>query len=541
MVLFLPRWATDCLKRADPALAALTVPFALWEKNKGAMRLVALDQRAAEAGLFESQSLADARALVPNLHVREIDRQFLVQRFADFADWHSNASPIVSVLHDAEAYGDLVLDIAGVTHLFGGEANMLATLTERLEALGFTIAGAVAKTVGAAWALAHFSHGQIIAGGAEDAALRELPVAALRLEEAQITGLSQMGLKRVGQLYGRDRKGLQARFGASLILRLDQALGQIEERVVPRIPVAERHAERRFADPIGLIDDVLMTARDLAIQLSLRLAAEGLGAQSFHLFLYRVDHQVMTLSVNAARATRDPGHIARLFANRAERLVGEYDAGFGIDMIRLAATSVASVDPTQIGAFETDDGAADLDKLYDRMTSRLGPLAIVRSKFVNTHIPERAVKLEPAIARTPDDPLAIPDPELPRPLRLLPSPEPIVVSLTEVPDGPPPNMIWRRVKYRFVKASGPERIGVEWWRPEYALTVPRPQTPDAAISNRAEEKTELDLGGEWERKPIPSRDYYVAEDDGGRRFWLFREGFFGEAETPRWFLHGFFS
>ena len=95
LALYLPRWETDCLKRADPALAALEHPFALWEKQKGAMRLVALDAKASAAGLFVDQSLSDARALCSELEVREIDRPYLEQVFADFADWHSNASPIV--------------------------------------------------------------------------------------------------------------------------------------------------------------------------------------------------------------------------------------------------------------------------------------------------------------------------------------------------------------------------------------------------------------------------------------------------------------
>ncbi len=517
------------------------LPLALYERQKGAMRLAALDEQAAGAGLFVEQSLSDARALCPRLEVREIDRAYLEGVFADFADWHSYASPIVSVHREHAPYGDLVIDITGVTHLFGGEQKMLATVTGRLRRLGFTVNGAIAPNVGAAWALSHFAPDQVV-GHDSATALADLPVAALRLSDSQIGGLMQMGLKRVGQLYGRDRKALQARFGASLVLRLDQALGYIGERVRPRLPIAERYVERRFADPIGLIDDVLMCAHDLAIQLGVRLEAEGLGAQGFHLFLYRIDHKVMSLSVNASRATRDAGHIARLFENRAERLAGEYDAGFGIEMMRLAATSVADLDAVQIGAFETRDGTEDLDRLYDRMTSRLGPLAIVRSKFVNSHIPERAVKLEPAIAPTPDDPEAAPDPALPRPLRLLPSPEPIRV-VAEVPDGPPASMVWRRISYRFVKASGPERIGGEWWHPEFALTVPKPPEPKAPVSNRDEENTVINLGEAMQapRKAIPSRDYYVAEDDGGRRFWLFRQGLYGETEIPLWFLHGFFS
>jgi protein ImuB len=469
------------------------------------MRLVAVDALAARAGLHPEQSLADARALCPRLEVHEIDRPRLQAGFADFADWHSNASPIVAVLTDMATYGDLCLDITGVSHLFGGEAPMLETLTGRLERSGFTVTGAIAPTVGAAWALARFAPGRI--ADDPEAVLGGLPVAALRLDDGQLAGLQQMGLKQVGQLYGRDRKALQARFGPGLITRLDQALGRCEERLVPRLPAAERHVERRFAEPIGLLDDVLMCARDLAIRLAVQLEAEGMGAQGFHLFLYRVDHKVMTLSVNAARATRDPEHIARLFANRVERLVGEYDAGFGIDMIRLAASSVSEVNPAQIGAFEIRDGAEDLDRLYDRMSNRLGPLAVLRTKFVNSHIPERAAKLEPVIARTADDPQAAPDPRLPRPLRLLPAPEAITVT-AEVPDGPPAGMVWRRIGYRFGKASGPERIAVEWWRPgEGALT----------------------------------RDYFIAEDDGGRRFWIFREGLYGETARPGWFMHGFFA
>jgi protein ImuB len=513
------------------------------------MRLAAVDAAAARANLISGQNLTDARALVPELEVREIDRAYLEQVFADFADWHSNASPIVAVHPVAAPYGDLILDITGVAHLFGGELKMLELLVGRLRALGFTVSGAIADTVGAAWALAHYSPGSIVPKGETEAALAALPIVGLRLEEAQVAGLNQMGLKTIGQLYGRDRRALQARFGETLILRLDQALGRIEERITPRLPIAEYYAERRFAEPIGYMDDVLMTARDLAIQLGLRLEAEGLGAQSFHLLLYRVDHKVMNLTINAGRATRDPSHIAQLFVHRSERLEGEYDAGFGIDMIRLAASSLSEVESTQLGAFEVRDGAQDLDRLYDRMTSRLGPLALTRSKFVNTHIPERAAKLEPVIAPTEVDPEALPDPELLRPLRLLPSPEPINV-MAEVPHGPPMRIIWRRIAYRILKASGPERIEAEWWRSGRNLDVlERPQRGSKKRDPRDDPKTDKPKPEEPEHvstlaafDPLTTvRDYYIIEDDGGRRFWIFRIGLYGAAEAPRWFLHGFFA
>jgi protein ImuB len=91
----------------------------LWEKQKGAMRLVAVDFHAASLGLTIQQNLSDARAQVPNIEAREIDRAYLEHVFGEFADWHSNASPIVSVLRHRSPYGDLCLDITGVSHLSG--------------------------------------------------------------------------------------------------------------------------------------------------------------------------------------------------------------------------------------------------------------------------------------------------------------------------------------------------------------------------------------------------------------------------------------
>lgn len=532
-MLYLPTWPTDCLKRREPGLQA---PLALYERIKGGLRLAALDAEAAKAGLRTGQNLADARAMLPGLTVREIDRPMLETIFADFADWHSNASPRVAVMSDISEFGDLVLDVTGVSHLFGGEKAMLRQLLSRLRDLGYTVAGAIAPTIGGAWAVSHFARSQVVESDVLASVLDLLPVNALRLNPAQVAVLSQMGLKTIGQLRSRQRKPLQARFGISLLQRLDQAFGQIEERLVPRIPLAERYVERRFVDPIGLMDDVLMTAHDLAVQLASRLEAEGLGGQAFHLFLYRVDHKVMALSVNSARLTRDPTHIGKLFANRSERLAGEYDAGFGIDMIRLAASSVGELDALQLGAFATQDGTEDLDQLHDRMTSRLGPLAVLRTQLVASHIPERAARLVPAIVAAGDDQQVSPV-ELMRPLRLLPVPELVAIN-AEVPDGLPASMIWRRVNYRLIKAAGPERLGAEWWRTGQRLQLVPPDVPKKPEPGEKPEKPPYIPNLVRFDADALTRDYYKAEDADGRRFWIYRQGIHGKSH---WYLHGFFA
>mgnify|MGYP000495323768 CR=1 FL=1 len=105
--------------------------------------------------------------------------------------------------------------------------------------------------------------------------LSPLPVEALRLDPMRVSGLKQMGLKRLGQVLGRERKPLRARFGDVLIARLDQILGLVPEKLVARLPVPERQVERRFADPIGLLDHVMGTVGELAAQMQALLEAEG--------------------------------------------------------------------------------------------------------------------------------------------------------------------------------------------------------------------------------------------------------------------------
>lgn len=533
LALHLPYWATDYLKRANPALHGQ--PLALYERIKGGLRLAALDPAGIENGLRLGQNLADARAIWPALNVREIDRQKLEAAFGDFADWHSNASPLVSVMTEVSRFGDLVLDITGVAHLFGGESKMLRELINRLRKLDYRVSGAIAPTIGAAWAVSHFAKSQVVEDETFAALLDPLPVAALRLEEAQLMTLAQMGLKTVGQVRQYPRKSLQARFG-HIIVRLDQAFGEIEERMAPRLPLVDYLAEQRFADPISLMDDVLRTTRDLAFKLGKILENEGLGAQAFHLFLYRVDHKVMPLSLNAGRMTRDPEHIAALFHHRSQRLEAEYDPGFGIDMVRLAASSVDRLDAVQTGAFSIEDGIEDIDRLNDRLSSRLGPLAVLRTEMVASRLPERAARLVPIQSGRPSAPIA--PPQLHRPVKLLPVPEAVAI-MAEVPHGLPASMVWRRESYRLVRGQGPERLGAEWWRKAQRLKLVEPPEPKEPKPGE---------------KPVPPpyipdlpefdpdagmRDYYVVEDQNGSRFWVFRQGLYGSGR-PIWYLHGFF-
>ena len=92
--------------------------------------------------------------------------------------------------------------------------------------------------LGAAHALARFGGRPLLlcpAGGEADL-LAPMPLAALRLDEEALGAARRLGLERIGELIAMPRAPLQRRFGETLLLRLDQALGRAAEPFEPIVP-----------------------------------------------------------------------------------------------------------------------------------------------------------------------------------------------------------------------------------------------------------------------------------------------------------------
>lgn len=481
------------------------------EKTGGAQRLFAVDEAAAAAGLKAGTTLADARALVPAVAVAEAEPEADAALLAAIADWADRYTPLVGL----DPPAGLVLDVTGCAHLFGGEAAMLADMLERLTAQGFKARGAVADTVGAAFAFARFTPGGVMEPGAHGEALKPLPVAALRLPGEVTAALGRLGLKTVGALIDKPRAPFAARFGPLLGRRLDQALGRERESISPRLPAPDLSAERRFAEPVARLEDIEATVHSLAASLCDGLERRGEGARLVSLALFRADGAVTRVEVGTARPLRDPRVMIGLVGERlATRAGGGLDPGYGYDMVRLSVGLSAPAEAVQADLAGGRDAAADVDRLVDRLGARFGIEAVTRLLPQDTHIPERTAVAVPAAVTAPGA-LAYataprPDAgEPPRfPVRLLPDPEP-VETVAGVPDGPPLRFRWRRVLYEVARAEGPERIAGAWWE---------------------------------EGEGVATRDYFRVEDTGGRRFWLYRDGLYGrEVATPRWYLHGLFG
>ena len=112
----------------------------------------------------------------------------------------------------------LFLDVAAPSHLFGGEASLIADLAARLAHFGLPARAAIATTAGAAWALARFGKPDMILMAGAKRPLAALPIEALRLAVKRAKSCAGSA-SPVGALLDNPRAPFAARFERELLLR----------------------------------------------------------------------------------------------------------------------------------------------------------------------------------------------------------------------------------------------------------------------------------------------------------------------------------
>ncbi len=374
-----------------PGNAICEAPLVVYGKRGNAELIVAVDAEAERLGLSSGLALAQACAMHRGIEAVAEDAEADAVLLDTIAEWCLRYTPLVA----CDAPDGLLLDIGGCTHLYGGEHALIADLAERLERAGFAYRLAVAGSIGAAHAAAHYGEPASYDTGAERDLLSPLPLAALRLDGATVASLARVGLKRIGDIIDLPRAPLAARFGGELLRQLDRALGREHEPLNPRLPVAPYVAEQRFAEPIAREEDVLGTVERLAGRLKIALERRGDGARRIELALFRTDGELRRIAAGCSRPLRDGHDIRALFTERLTALADEFDPGFGFDMARLSVVVAEPCPPEQIGIGNAED-AADVDRLVDRLSARLGTQRVRKLIAQDSHIPEIATCSVPA-------------------------------------------------------------------------------------------------------------------------------------------------
>lgn len=342
------------------------------------------------------------------------------EALAPLAGWACQFTPRV-----APAPPDALLaEVEASLRYFGGPDAFLRTLRAGLDALGVTVALAMAPTgLAALW--------RARGGGGS---LEALPLEATGFDLDFFRGI---GVATVGEALALPRAGLAQRCGSALVDALDRASGRLPETYAFFAPPACFSARLELPGEAAHAEALLFPARRLLAQLTGLLAARQEGIRAFTLRLVHFDSSSEEFEIQLAGLSRDAARLAALLRERLDGKKLEQP----VEAIELHAARFESIGGRTGGLF--GDAAAeeeDWSRLLERLRIRLGYEAVCGLATQPDHRPEHAWRrVEPGEW----DPREFRQPGA-RPLWLLERPR-------------------RLAESEFTLLAGPERIECGWW------------------------------------------------------------------------------
>ncbi len=486
---------TDWFTIRQPPLSH--VPFVICIADHGRMIITGINSLATKAGITSGMLVADARAIVPHLQVQEDVPDLPEKLLKRLAEYCIRFTPFAAI----DLPDGLILDASGCTHLWGSDQKYLDEINNRLTARGYHIRSGMADSIGTAWAIARFGKiSPIATPGGNAAALLPLPAAALRLEKETVERLTRLGLRYINDFISMPRSAMRRRFGEAFIIRLNQALGNEPEIIAPLHPIEPWQERLPCLEPIAHATGIEIALQKLLQRICHRLQQAQKGLRKAILKTFCIDGRIESIEIGTNRPSHNVVHLFKLFEPKINSLA----PGLGIELFILDALNVTDAIALQENVWKQESGLHNikLSELLDRIAGRFGLEHIHRYLPAQHYWPGRSIKQALSLDEQPTIGWKI---EHPRPLQLLPVPEPIEVT-APIPDYPPMLFRYKGKLHKIIKADGPERIEQEWWIQE----------------------------GQH-------RDYYYAEDETGNRYWLFRSRHYTADKKTRWFIHGFFA
>lgn len=491
--IYFPYIQGDYLAIKKPELKGRSFVFTVVQH--GRVKISATTKAAEEKGIVPGMALADAKVINPDLLAFDDEAHSALKLIKHLAKWAIRYSPNVAL----DAPDGIIINSSGCAHLFGGEEKYVQNIASKLQEIGYHCQLALSDTIGTSWGLSrHAKTTQIIPSHEQHLALSQLPPQALRLTANLVDKLYKLGFQKIGSFMQLPDAMLRRRFGNELLLRLHQALGREKEPLIPII-VKPAFEERLYClEPIKTKSGIEIAIEKLLQNLCKRLAKEGMGIRSAELKGYRIDGILTAVKIGTNQATHQINHLCKLF----ELKISEIEPALGIEIFCLTATKTEPIvlQQEKLWSGKNSINNQNLAQLLDRLAGKVGEQAIKRYLPQAHYWPERSLRK----ALSLEEKSTVNWQGIPRPMEILHQPVAIQVS-APIPDYPPMNFRYKGELHLIRKADGPERIEREWW---------------------------LDTGAH--------RDYYILEDEKGRRYWVFRSGHYNEAQSA-WFLHGFFA
>lgn len=442
---------------------------------------------AAAAGILPGHKLSTALGLLPGLRVCERDPACEARALADLACWSGRFTPTVSLAPPAA----LLLEIGGCRRLFGGIEAIVAAVLDGCRIQGWSVDWAVAPTpLGARWLARAGAAASYESLAALQAALADLPCAVPDWPAEVVARLDAFGLRRLGELSTQPADGLRRRIGNAPVDDLLRARGELPDPQRAFVFPERFAAGLELPSRVEFAEGLAFAAQRLFAALAGWLQVRQMLLRAGTLQLTHDDGSVSALPLRFGEPCADEGRFMRLLREHLSRL----QLAAPVEALHLTADEFIARLDASAGLFDQAVPGEGAAACIERLRARLGDDA-VRSLAVHAdHRPECASRSDdPAgifVAKTASTATF----GKPRPLWLLPAPQP----LAERVDGPH----WHGPLQLVTRG---ERLESGWW-------------------DSGEPSAVGDL----------RRDYFVARTGEGQWAWIFRD-------AQGWFLHGLFA
>jgi protein ImuB len=393
----------------------------------------------------------------------------------------------------------LLLEIKGSVKLFGSLEALHADIDAAWSRLELCARTATAPTtLGALWLARAGKHVQLQESGALAGALAELPIACTAWHPDRLQTLRSMGVTRMGELLRLPRAGLARRLGPAAVVDVDIALAK---QAAPRRAFVSRERFRErcdFETEIDTVGYLQKAVHPLIERCALFLRQRQAGVQALEL---RLRHRALAqtwVRSGLSSITGERRRLADVLDEKLQRL--ELRAPVRSMELRSGVLQPLSASSQDAFAGLRDGGRDTAPQLVERLRARLGEHAVYGVMTIAEHRPEAAWQRVDELRLTGAQRAAAHAgaahgesahaQALPRPVWLLAEPEMLrAADLQRLREG------------ALILEEGPERIESGW----------------------------------WDGRGV-ARDYYIARQAHGARWWIFQE-----RHTHEWYLHGVFA
>jgi protein ImuB len=478
--IFVPNFMLQAVARAEPALRERAL--ALVEGTPPLCSVIAISEKAAQMGMKVGMAKTDA-AQFTGLETRPRSRSQEKTAHAALLDIGWSVSPR---MEDA-AQDSIVLDLSGLTSLFGSEKDIAAHLAQRSSECGLLANVAIASNIETAQIASRgFSEITVIPSGQESEYLGRLPVSVLSPSIETAETLSRWGIHTC------------ADFAELPVLQLSERLGQEGIRLhalahgesVRSLVIAESaylfEEEMELDDAVEELDPLAFLLGRLLDQICARLAARSLAtaairvrfqlqpsfenAVDLHKELFREKNPpgVYETDIQLPVPTRDSKILLKLLRLRLQ----SKPPGAPIQKIVMGADS-ARPRATQGGLFlPSFPDPEKLEVTIARIAHVVGEGNVGSPLLVDTYRPgefQMQRFLSPVgVAETNRNRDAILHPEkqdksfnAPTSFRSF---RPPIPAKLELHAGRPTCLIFKGLRGEVLAASGPWRTSGDWWR-----------------------------------------------------------------------------